>query len=184
MDHEIARQNDEQRALGEKSLFEQWLKYPLWEPNDAAILLECREPPEEAWSYGRKETEDSIFDLLLHFRRCGLIDILDGNTWDGLEVHGKAMPPAVWIEAYLDFPGNIPLPFEPPPVPPPPETTQTITGPTFARLQAALEAFDPNNPPRSKKAFMGVLESQGCDTREQVVFADIAAEHYGHSWRS
>ncbi len=184
LDPEIVRQIDEQRASGEKRLFEQWLKYPLWEPEDAAILLECRQSPEEAWSYGREDTEVSIFDLLLHFHRFGLIDTLDGNTVFGLDVHGKAMPPAVWIDAYLDYPGKKPLPFEPPPVPSATDTRQTIAGPTFAKLQVALEAFDPDNPPRSKKAFMGVLENQGCDTREQEVFANIAAEHYSHSWRS
>lgn len=60
----------------------------------------------------------------------------------------------------------------------------TVSGPSFAKLQAALEAFNPRNPPRSKKAFKGELETRGCDTREQEVFANIAAEHYGHSWRS
>lgn len=60
----------------------------------------------------------------------------------------------------------------------------TVSGETFTKLQSALKAFDPSNPPRSKKAFMGVLESMGCDTREQEVFANIAAEHYGHSWRT
>jgi len=71
------------------------------------------------------------------------------------------------------------------PLAPRAETTYlNINGPTFAKLQAALEAFDPKNLPRSKKAFMGVLESKGCDTREQDVFANIAAEHHGHSWRA
>jgi hypothetical protein len=59
-----------------------------------------------------------------------------------------------------------------------------ITGPTFARLQKAIQAFDPKNPPRSKKVFMGVLENLGCDTREQEIFANIAAEQFGHNWRS
>lgn len=62
--------------------------------------------------------------------------------------------------------------------------TLSITGPTYAKLLNAIEAFDPNKPPRSKKAFMGVLESLGCLTREQDVFAKIVAEHYGHTWRS
>jgi len=61
---------------------------------------------------------------------------------------------------------------------------QAITGLGFSRLQEAIRAFDPKNPPRSKKAFMGTLEKLRCDTREQEVFANIAAEHFGHNWRS
>lgn len=65
-----------------------------------------------------------------------------------------------------------------------PLVTTMPAGATFAKLRKALESFDTNKLPRSKKEFMGNLESLGCDTREQVVFSKIVAENYGHEWRS
>jgi hypothetical protein len=62
--------------------------------------------------------------------------------------------------------------------------TPTLNSQVFAKLLTAIETFDPHSPPRSKKAFMGELEGLGCDTREQEVFANIAAEHFRHSWRT
>lgn len=63
----------------------------------------------------------------------------------------------------------------------PPETLPET--PTRSRLNKAIELFDKATPPRSKKAFMGKLESIGCDTREQEVFARIVGEECGHKWR-
>lgn len=62
--------------------------------------------------------------------------------------------------------------------------TDAIASATYGRLLAAINAFDPANTPRSKKVFQSELESLGCDTREQEVFARIVSEHFGHDWRN
>lgn len=150
-----------------------WLRYGAWSTADACLLLTGF--PLQPYARDADLTDGAHTGREVAYQRVVSI----AKTWPDMD----GGTPEQWIEwaRRLDLDIAPALVNPPQPVSMKPMIAD-IAGATFTRLQAALEAFDPANPPRSKKAFMGVLETKGCDTREQEVFAKLAAEHYGHSW--